>query len=143
MMLRAVVAVICMVLLCTACGGDPVAPAAPPEPLSWTPGFKSPRHQVLTLVRGQPPVPVLMVAFDNTLRLQSIMGSTLILADMTSGAQAGVLAPAATGDLTLGETVLPAGSLVVLRLEGGQLTGTTATATIEGKTEKELQYLLQ
>ena len=144
MILRTTVSLIFILLCCTACGeGDPVAPVEAPEPIAWVPGFKMPRHMVLTLGRGQPPTPLTMVALDGTLRLQSIMGGTMILADIASGAQVAVLNAAASGAVTLGDSVLPAGSLISLHAADGQVTWTTVTATIDGKSDHELQLLLQ
>lgn len=141
---RTSIAALFVLLCCTACGGgDPAAPVEAPEPIAWGPGFKMPHHQVFTLGRGQPPTPVMMIALDGTLRLQNIMGGTMILADITTGAQVAVLSAAANGAVTMGDGVLPAGALISLHAAGGQVTWTTITNTIEGKSDKDLQLLLQ
>ena len=138
------IALLFVLLCCTACGGgDPVAPAESPEPVAWVPGFKMPRHMIFSLSRGQPPVPLMMIALDGTLRLQNIMGGTMTLADTTTGAQVAVLSAAANGTITMGDSVLPAGALISLHAADGQVTWTTVSNAIEGKSDRDLQLLLQ
>ncbi len=132
-----------LVVLCTACGGSNEAPPPPIEPASWIPGCKAPHHQVLALTETQTKKTLVMVALDNrTLRIQSIMDGTLIIADVTTGIQVGVVAATPHGEAKLDETTIPTSCLVVLSVTDGKVTSTTISTDITGKSDKDLAQLL-
>jgi hypothetical protein len=139
---RAVLAA-ALLVLCCACGGSGAPPPqAPPEPVSWRPAFNAPHHLVLALGRGEPPKTALIIAIDDSLRLRSIMGGTVVLMDAATGDQVAMIDAVPDGSAHLGQTVIAAGSMVTLHLADGRVAPATITETIDGKTERELLLAL-